>query len=552
MVIRELLIKLGLNGGAQVNRELDRVDSGVNKTMQSFNALGGVIAGVFGALTISNIAKTADTMQSLESRIGLLPQTVGDVGAAFDEVAKKATENRMGIQAYAEVYTRIGNAAQDYLKTSDDLEKVTSTLSQALVVGGATAQEQASAFLQFSQALGSGTLQGDEFRAMAEAAPQYLDQLAKALGHPRGELKKLASEGKLTTKEVIQATMQMSDYFNKMYKQIPMTIGQALVLVNNRWSMFINRLNRSSGAVTWVADKFLWLADKVEYSLDRVVDALGGAENAIKILGVVLGSAGIIAGVWALTAAFSALTSPITLAVGAIALLYLAYNDFVAWSEGRPSIMEDVFGDYNDYKDGIEKFKDALVWVKDAVGGWQAIFEAFAVYLAGKWLARVLATLGVAAKAATATGAAVASVESGGGSTGKGRFGRVMSALGSPLGILATYTGYNSLESRRESFDINEFVNKQSGKGTLYDDLKGLGRSWGDNALSMVSPGAYAAKQTSPSMSSVEYKPNINLNVYTKSDDPQQIASAVKVALGNQAREFISDLGNTMNFNTGG
>ncbi|HFK7186599.1 TPA: tape measure protein [Serratia odorifera] len=360
MVIRELLIKLGLNGGAQVNRELDRVDSGVNKTMQSFNALGGVIAGVFGALTISNIAKTADTMQSLESRIGLLPQTVGDVGAAFDEVAKKATENRMGIQAYAEVYTRIGNAAQDYLKTSADLEKVTSTLSQALVVGGATAQEQASAFLQFSQALGSGTLQGDEFRAMAEAAPQYLDQLAKALGHPRGELKKLASEGKLTTKEVIQATMQMSDYFNKMYKQIPMTIGQALVLVNNRWSMFINRLNRSSGAVTWVADKFLWLADKVEHSLDIVIDALGGAENAVKLLGIALGAAGLVAGVWALTAAFSLMASPVALIVAGLTLLYLVFDDISGWYQGNKSIFGDIFGPIGEHVDDVRQMKTAM------------------------------------------------------------------------------------------------------------------------------------------------------------------------------------------------
>lgn len=365
MVIRELLIRLGLNGGAQVNRELDKVDGGVNKTMQSFSALGGVIAGVFGALTISNIAKTADTMQSLESRIGLLPQTVGDVGAAFDEVAKKATENRMGIQAYAEVYTRIGNAAQDYLKTSADLEKVTSTLSQALVVGGATAQEQASAFLQFSQALGSGTLQGDEFRAMAEAAPQYLDQLAKALGHPRGELKKLASEGKLTTKEVIQATMQMSDYFNKMYKQIPMTIGQALVLVNNRWSMFINRLNRSSGAVTWVADKFLWLADKVEYSLDVVTEALGGAENAVKILGVALGAAGLVGAVYLLSAAFTALTSPVFLIIAALAALFLVGEDVNSWLSGSPSLLGDMIGPVTGYTDAINSLKVALTDMKD-------------------------------------------------------------------------------------------------------------------------------------------------------------------------------------------
>lgn len=365
MVIRELLIRLGLTGSDTVGKGLDKVDGKVDKTIQSFNALGGVLAAVFGAVTISNISKTADTMQSLESRVGLLPQTVGDVGEAFDAVAKKATENRMGIQAYAEVYTRIGNAAQDYLKTSEEVEKVTSTLSQALVVGGATAQEQASAFLQFSQALGSGTLQGDEFRAMAEAAPQYLDQLAKSLGYPRGELKKLASEGKLTTKEVIQATMNMSDYFNKMYKRIPMTIGQALVLVNNRWSMFINRLNRSSGAVTWVANKFLWMADKIEYALDSVIDALGGAENAVKILGVALGAAGLVGAVYLLSAAFTALTSPVFLIIAALAALFLVGEDVNKWLSGSPSLLGDMIGPVTEYTDAINSLKVALNDMKD-------------------------------------------------------------------------------------------------------------------------------------------------------------------------------------------
>ena len=547
MVIRELLIRLGLTGSDTVGKGLDKVDGKVDKTIQSFNALGGVLATVFGAVTISNISKTADTMQSLESRVGLLPQTVGDVGEAFDAVAKKATENRMGIQAYAEVYTRIGNAAQDYLKTSEEVEKVTSTLSQALVVGGATAQEQASAFLQFSQALGSGTLQGDEFRAMAEAAPQYLDQLAKSLGYPRGELKKLASEGKLTTKKVIQATMNMSDYFNKMYKRIPMTIGQALVLVNNRWSMFINRLNRSSGAVTWVANKFLWMADKIEYALDSVIDALGGAENAVKILGVALGAAGLVGAVYLLSAAFTALTSPIALAVGAIALLYLLCDDFVAWSQGRPSIMGDILGDYNNYKSGIDKFINALGWIKDAVGGWKTIFESFAVYLAGKWLTRVLATLGIATRAATSTGTAIATAGNTGGD------GKVSGFLNKAL--TASFL-YPAVEGAMDNLIGDTSFGKWA-KNTTLGDLYGsraVDSATSVNLTSLSPPRTYLGNSIGGvgGIPSIDYKPNINLTVNAATSDPNDIADAVETAIGNQARDFISGFGNTLNFNTGG
>lgn len=112
MVIRELLIRLGLTGSDTVGRGLDKVDGKVDKTIQSFSALGGVLATVFGAVTISNIAKTADSMQSFEARIGMLSQTVTDSATAFDEVAKHAADSRQSIDSYATFYLRVGNAAK--------------------------------------------------------------------------------------------------------------------------------------------------------------------------------------------------------------------------------------------------------------------------------------------------------------------------------------------------------------------------------------------------------------------------------------------------------
>ena len=65
-----------------------------------------------------------------------------------------------------------------------------------MAVGGVGAQEQASALFQLSQALGSGRLQGDEFRTIAESAPIILDVVAQYMGKTRSEVKQLASEGK--------------------------------------------------------------------------------------------------------------------------------------------------------------------------------------------------------------------------------------------------------------------------------------------------------------------------------------------------------------------
>jgi hypothetical protein len=129
--------------------------------------------------------------------------------------------------------------------------------------------------------------------------------------------------------------------------------------------MFINRLNRSTAAVTWVANKFLWMADKVEYSLDIVTDALGGAENAVKILGVALGAAGLVGAVYLLSAAFTALTSPVFLIIAALAALFLVGEDVNKWLSGSPSLLGDMIGPVTEYTDAINSLKVALTDMKD-------------------------------------------------------------------------------------------------------------------------------------------------------------------------------------------
>ena len=62
----------------------------------------------------------------------------------------------------------------------------------------------ASATLQLNQALGAGRLQGEEFRAINEAAPQVISAIAKQLGVARGEVK-LAADGLVTSDVIINA-----------------------------------------------------------------------------------------------------------------------------------------------------------------------------------------------------------------------------------------------------------------------------------------------------------------------------------------------------------
>ncbi|HGN9059376.1 tape measure protein [Enterobacter hormaechei subsp. xiangfangensis] len=365
MVIRELLIKLGLTGTEDASNGLDDLDGSVNDTIASFNTLGSILGVIFGGITLSKIAQTADEMQSLQARIGLLPQTLGESADDFDTVASRASQARSGISAYASFYIRAANATQDFMKSQEDVLKLTDAVSISLAAGGATAEEQGQAFFQLGQAIGSPAVQMEEMNTVIDVAPQLFRALQDAIPGADGNLKKFIGTGNVTGKMLAEGLLKVLPQFTGQFEQMPMTIGQALVLVNNRWDVFINRMNRSSGAVTWVAKTFLWMADQVEFALDIVIDALGGAENAVKLLGVALGAAGLVGSVYLLSAAFTALTSPVFLVIAALAALFLVGEDINSWLNGNKSLLGDMIGPVSEYTDSINSLKVALTDMKD-------------------------------------------------------------------------------------------------------------------------------------------------------------------------------------------
>lgn len=369
MIVRELITRMGFNVRSgdlnKVERATDRVR---DRAESAANAFRNIFAGLAGLAAVKSIVTVADEMQSLRSRISLLQQTVGDVGQSFEEVAKRASDARAPIEAYAGLYTRLGNAGKDYIKTQEDLLGITDTISRALVVSGASAQESGSVMIQFSQALGSGVLQGEEFRAMAEAAPQYLDQLALAMNIPREQLKKMASDGKLTSRAVIEATRQMSGYFESKFRQMPMTVGQATTIIANRFGVMVDRLNRESMFITRIADAIVGGFDKIEAGVTWLGDRFDGFSNVVRASLIAIG---VVAAAWAAPLIAGAAAALIAMApmILIIAGIALALDELYVWINGGKSVIEKWLGPWSKFKGAIvdtwDQLKGFYRWIVD-------------------------------------------------------------------------------------------------------------------------------------------------------------------------------------------
>ena len=367
MIVRELITKLGFNVDDAGMRNAESGISRIKKQADfAAQAMMGVGASLAGAAWAKSAIAIADEMQNIRSRIGMLPQTIGDVGEAFDEVGRRASVTGMAIDAYAGLYTRVGNAAKNYITTQEDLLGITDTIAKVLVVGGASAQEASSVMLQFSQALGSGVLQGQEFLAMAEAAPQYLDQLALAMGKPREQLKKMASDGQLTAREVIEATRKMSGYFDTKFRQMPMTVSSATTAIGNRYSMMIDRMNRESMFISELAGLIVSAFDQIEAGVNKLADVLGGWDQILKLIGAGL------AGVFGATAillvkafglAVLTVALPFIVLAAKIALVILILEDLWVWFKGGDSVIGDLIGKFDKW---AESAREAIATVKQA------------------------------------------------------------------------------------------------------------------------------------------------------------------------------------------
>jgi tape measure domain-containing protein len=190
--------------------------------MSAVGAVGGSLAasgGAAGLLAAGGITAAAG--------VGALAAQVG-VDAETAQVRLKALTDQFGEYSKAQAAAmRVSKALRiSQIEASDGFSKLYAALrptgitlqeiedafigfTAAARVSGATAQESSAALLQLKQALGSGVLQGDELRSIREQAPAVGQAIAKEMGVTIGELKKLGSEGKITTEIVIRALAKL-------------------------------------------------------------------------------------------------------------------------------------------------------------------------------------------------------------------------------------------------------------------------------------------------------------------------------------------------------
>ena len=358
--------------GNQAQRAADKVRAEVGKIGSGLSGLTGLLAGLASVGFAKSILDTADAMQSVNSQVRQVTSSETEYLAVQRQLLDTANNTRASLESTASLYVSTSRALKDYGYTQQEILKFTEATNNAMTIGGVGAQQQAAALMQLSQALGSGVLQGDEFKSISEAAPILLDTIAEYMGKSRAEIKKLGSEGQLTADVIFKAISGASEKFGEQAAKMPMTMGQALTVFSNNWQSMVSKLLNDSGAMSGIAAIIKLIAD----NLNLVVPIVAGFAVAV---------AAAVAPTLSLNLAL--LANPfgiIAVAIGTVIGLIARFGDEIDVFGGGWSNLSDVIRavwqliteTIGEAVGTVKSWFDGLTgWLGEKVGGWSSFFE---------------------------------------------------------------------------------------------------------------------------------------------------------------------------------
>ena len=310
-----------------------------NKTVEQF---ANKIDSLPNTVTVDVSATDNNSVSEVKSRIDGLEEAVSIPVNVTDNNSVKILEAKIWASAQrsrasyfdtAAAIASMGANAKSAFGTNDELIAFMEQINKQFVIGGASAQGQAAAMLQLTQAMGAGALRGEELNSILENAPGIARAIEQYMGVAEGSIKKYAEQGLITAEVVKNAMFAAADETNAKFESMPTTWGQVWTGMQNRAIVILDPLlskinqiansERIQGVVDGIMGAFSAVVAVALFALD-LISAVGGGiyDNWCWIEPIVLGVAGAML-------FYLAVTKGVAIAEGIASVATAAYHTVV-------------------------------------------------------------------------------------------------------------------------------------------------------------------------------------------------------------------------------
>lgn len=307
------------NATTRLNQQLSTANTNAQQAANSVNNLSGGFSGLMGrlggaqslmagfigglAVGVINAATTAvlglvegfqdysDKASEIDGKLILATQSFGSLAQAQEDVRRIAAASRSDLGATVDLYASLAREASALGLSQGQVSSATQMVGMVMKISAADANTAAGAIRQLGQALSSGALRGDEYNSVNEAAPRLMQLLADSMGKPKGALKDLAAEGKLTSDILTKALTdpKMVQKIEKEFGKIPVSFADIKTAASNAAIDIIGAFSRGlniapslavflaqvQGLATRLAPTFEVIGQNIRSAFDTVSAVVG-------------------------------------------------------------------------------------------------------------------------------------------------------------------------------------------------------------------------------------------------------------------------------------
>jgi lambda family phage tail tape measure protein len=276
----------GKRSGTAVAEGMTKAKGGIRSISEQLDSMRTNAIAAFSVFALANraqrIGQLADQIQGVNSRLLIAVGSQNAFNAAQERAYAVSAKTGTGYESTATLLSRLSQVGAGYGLTQERIATTTEVTARALQLSGAATAESTAVVRQFSQALGSGVLRGEEFNSIMENGPRLAKALADGLGLPIGKLRALAEQGLLTTDVVVAALESQAGVLEAQAENYKRTMGQAASHASDEFGRMVDAANQWTGAGQSVAATFDYVAEHMREMLGGVaVAAVGGLTVAM-------------------------------------------------------------------------------------------------------------------------------------------------------------------------------------------------------------------------------------------------------------------------------
>ncbi len=236
---------------ATVSREVvfTAADNGtVSRLDQQIRNLPGEKAMAFTVTDNGSIAALDTQVNGLTRKTDVVVEVTANVNdnnsvkILEQKIMASAQRSRAAYLDTANAIASMGANAGAAFATNDELIAFMEQVNKQFVIGGASAQGQAAAMLQLTQAMAAGALRGEELNSILENAPGIARAIESYMGAAEGSIKGYAEEGLITADVVKNAMFAAADETNAKFESMPKTWAQIWTGMQNRALVILDPL----------------------------------------------------------------------------------------------------------------------------------------------------------------------------------------------------------------------------------------------------------------------------------------------------------------------